>query len=65
MVCACANELCHVEQVKIDGIILPIKKLKGTDPVDSVDFSGKGLGPASAAVIASLVGSNGSITSIK
>ena len=33
--------------MKIDGIILPIKKLKGTDPVSSLSFEGYGLGPGS------------------
>ena len=51
-------------QVTIDGFVLPIKKLKGTDPVDSLDFSNKRLGSASVAVIASLIGNNASLSSI-
>ena len=50
--------------MNLDGFALPIKKLKGTDPVESLDFHGKGLGPASAVVIASLIGDNASVTSI-
>ena len=51
-------------QVNIDGYALPIKKLKGTDPVESLDLSRKELGPASAVVIASLIGDNGSLTTV-
>ena len=51
-------------QVNIDGSALPIKKLKGTDPVESIDLSGKNLGPASAVVIASLIGDNGALTAL-
>ena len=43
---------------------LPIKKLKGTEPVELHDFSRKQLGPASAIVIASLIGANASLTSL-
>ena len=48
--------------MNIDGFALPIKQLKGTEPVESLDFSSKGLGPASAIVIASLIGANASLT---
>ena len=51
-------------QVNLDGFALPIKKLKGTDPVESLDFSNKGLRPASAIVIASLIGDNASLTQV-
>ena len=50
--------------MNLDGFALPIKKLKGTDPVESLDFSNKGLRPASAIVIASLIGDNASLTSL-
>ena len=56
--CVCAS------QVNLDGFALPIKKLKGTDPVESLDFSSKGLRPASAIVIASLIGDNASLTQV-
>ena len=49
-------------QVNLDGYALPIKKLKGTEPVESLDLSSKRLGVASAIVIASLIGGNGSMT---
>ena len=48
----------------LDGYALPIKKLKGTEPVESLDLSHKGLGVASAIVIASLIGVNGALTSV-
>ena len=48
----------------LDGYALPIKKLKGTEPVESLDLSHKGLGVASAIVIASLIGVNGALKSI-
>jgi hypothetical protein len=48
--------------VDLDGYALPIKKLKGTEPVESFDLSRKGLGVASAIVIASLIGVNGALT---
>ena len=51
-------------QVNLDGYALPIKKLKGTEPVKSLDLSGKKLGVASAIVIASLISVNGSLTSL-
>ena len=46
----------------LDGYALPIKKLKGTEPVESLDLSGKKLGGASAIVIASLISVNGGLT---
>ncbi len=51
-------------QVKLDEVALPIKKLKGTEPVESLDLSNKGLSFASAIVIASLIGANGALTSV-
>ena len=50
--------------MNLDGYALPIKKLKGTEPVESLDLSGKKLGVASAIVIASLISVNGSLTSL-
>jgi len=52
------------EQVNLDDVALPIKKLKGTEPVKSLDLSNKGLSFASAIVIASLIGVNGTLTSV-
>ena len=51
-------------QVNLDGYALPIKKLKGTEPVESLDLSRQGLGVASAIVIASLIGVNGGLIKI-
>ena len=51
-------------EINLDNFALPVKKLKGTDPVESLDLSQKGLAVASAIVIASLIGANGSLTSL-
>ena len=51
-------------QVGLDRMTLPIKQLKGTDPVASLNFSKKRLGDASAIVIASLIRDNPSLTVI-
>ena len=51
--------------MNLDGFALPVKKLKGTDPVEMLDLSGKNLGVASAVVIASLISVNGTLTSVK
>ena len=48
--------------MKLDGFALPVKKLKGTDPIETLDLSGKNLGVSSAVVIASLIGVNGALT---
>jgi NLR family CARD domain-containing protein 3 len=50
--------------VNLDGFALPVKKLKGTDPVETLDLSGKYLGVASAVVIASLISVNGVLTAL-
>ena len=46
------------------GFPLPVKQLKGTDPVEALDFSNKGLGLASAFVIAKLISINTGITNL-
>ena len=51
--------------MNLEGYALPIKKLKGTEPVESLDLSHKGLGVASAIVIASLICDNASLTECK
>ncbi len=48
----------------MDGFALPVKKLKGTDPVEMLDLSGKNLGVASAVVIASLISVDGALTAL-
>ena len=54
--------------MNLDGYALPIKKLKGTEPVESLDLSGNlrvgHLRVASAIVIASLISVNSSLTSL-
>ena len=51
---------------KNGGCRLPVKQLKGTDPVASIDLSRKGLGVLSAIVIGELMKSNisGSLTEV-
>ena len=62
-----ADALCvntSVLQVNLDGYPLPIKQLKGTEIVESIDLShtrSKCLGVASVVVIASLIQGNGSL----
>jgi Ran GTPase-activating protein (RanGAP) involved in mRNA processing and transport len=46
----------------LDGYALLVKKLKGTDPVETLDLSRKHLGVASLVVIASLISVNGALT---
>ena len=48
----------------MDGFALPVKKLKGTDPIETLDLSGKNLGVSSAVVIAFLIGVNGALTRV-
>ena len=45
-------------ELKLDGHELDLPKLRGTDPVESLDLSSEYLGPASAIVIASLIAGN-------
>ena len=52
-------------EVNLDGFALPIKKLNGCDPVESLDLSDKRLGVASAVVIASLISVNSSLMELK
>ena len=56
-----SQSMPRCSQVNLDGFPLPVKKLNGTDPIEALDFSGKDLGFASAAVIASLIAGNGSL----
>ena len=58
---ACALRI----QVNLDGFALPIKKLKGTEPVESLNLSLKRLGVASTIAIASLIGVNGVLTNLR
>jgi hypothetical protein len=52
--------------VNLNGDALPVKKLKGTDPVETLDLSGQGIiSFASAVVIASLISVNGGLTEVR
>ena len=50
--------------MNLDGFALPVKKLKGTDPVETLDLSRKNLGVDSLVVIASLISVNGGLTKL-
>ena len=50
--------------MNLDGYALAVKKLKGTDPVETLDLTRKNLGVASLVVIASLISVNGGLTSL-
>ena len=62
--CSCSQIRTSHVQVNLDEFALPVKKLKGTDPVETLDLSNKGLRVASAVVIASLIGVNGVLTTV-
>ena len=49
----------------VDGHPLDIKQLRGEEPVEVIDLSGKRLGVASAIIIASLVASNTATKTLK
>ena len=51
-------------EVNLDGFALPVERLKGTDAVDTIDMPRRELGVNSAIVVASLIGANGSLTSL-
>ena len=50
--------------MKIDGYALPIRQLKGTEPVKLLDLSNKKFSMISAMVITSLIRNNPSVTSL-
>jgi hypothetical protein len=52
----------NLDGVNLDGFALPVKKLKGTDPVYQLDLSNKRLGMPSAIVIAYLITTNRTLT---
>ena len=49
----------------VDGHALQIDELKGTKPTEKIDLSGKGLGVASAIIIASCIKENGVLKELK
>ena len=49
----------------VDGYALQINELKGTEPTEKIDLSNKGLGVASAAIIASCIKENGVLKELK
>ena len=49
----------------VDGYALQIDELKGTKPTEKIDLSRKGLGVASAIIIASCIKGNGVLKTLK
>ena len=49
----------------VDGHTLPIDELKGTKPVEAIDLSRKGLGIASAVIIAACIKGNTVLKELK
>ena len=54
-----------VSSCSVDGHPLEIKKLRGEEPVESIDLSDKGLTNRSAIIIAGLLPSNTATKSLK
>ena len=52
-------------ELNLHGFALPVKQLKGTDPVESLDLSKKELSFASAIIIASCIKENGVLKELK
>ena len=58
--CSCASPLGSV-----DGYALQIEEVKGTKPTEKIDLSKKGLGVASATIIASCIKENSVLKELK
>ena len=56
---------CYLPSCSLDGHPLQIKQLRGEEPVESIDLSGKGLTTLSAIVIAGLIPLNTATKSLK
>ena len=54
-----------LSSVTLDRAALPIKQLKGTEPVESLDLADKGLGHLDAIVIAQCIECNGSLKEVR
>ena len=67
--CACQCPLtltdCASPLGSVDGHPLQIDELKGTKPTEKIDLSRKGLGVASAIIIASCIKGNGVLKTLK
>ena len=64
-VSAAADASVRPSTRSLDGHPLDIKKLRGEEPVESIDLSSKNLGFASAIIIASLLSLNTATQSLK
>ena len=63
--CSAPHEHFACRVRRVDGHPLPIDELKGTKPTEKIDLSGKGLGVASAIIIASCIKDNGSLNELR
>ena len=63
----CDSRPCHASLCcrSVDGHPLPIDELKGIKPVESIDFSGKGLNIASAIIIGACIAGNAHLRELK
>ena len=60
-----AHSMCASPLGSVDGHALQIDELKGTKPTERIDLSYKGLGVASAIIIASCIKENGVLKELK
>merc|ERR1712110_298671 len=58
LLCEAFTKTPKLTSVSVDGHPLPVDQLKGTIPTESIDFSGKSLGVASAIIIALCIAGN-------
>jgi len=61
---ALSSGMAVLKKLNLDGFELNIEQLKGIEPVESLDFSSKRLGPASGIVIAKCIELNAVLTSL-
>ena len=54
----------RLKKLNLDGFALPIRQLKGTEPVDELNLSSKRLGVASARIIAKCIAINPVLTTL-
>ena len=54
-----------LKKLNLDGFELSLPQLRGTEPVETLDLSGKGLCVASGIVIASLIEGNSAMIKVQ
>ena len=60
----CLRVNARLKKLNLDGFALPIRQLKGTEPVDELNLSSKRLGVASARIIAKCIAINPVLTTL-